>query len=196
MRKVIGITGTIGSGKSSVLDTLSLKIPVTDCDSINRSLLEPGQAGFEALQAAGLLPVQADGSVDKEKMKEIFSNPVYKKQVEAILHPLILEQMEAWMQSQQGLCAVEVPLLFELSLQDRFDEVWTVVCTQETALQRLEQFRNISRKDALSRLALQMPPEEKIKKSDRVIYNDGTRDDLQKQIDSLLLQSSQSLQKS
>lgn len=182
--KTIGLTGTMGSGKSTVLSLLKERIPVIDCDSINRDLLLPGHAGYVALQKAGLLLTREDGTADTAAMSaRMFSQDgaEYRKETETILQNLILEQMKAWMQDQNGLCAVEVPLLFELHLENLFDEVWSVTASEETALQRLENGRGISRKEALARLAHQSSPHEKIRKSTRVLVNDGTLEDLKQE---------------
>lgn len=194
--KTIGLTGTMGSGKSTVLSLLKEQIPVMDCDSINRELLLPGHAGYLVLEKAGLLLTREDGTADTAAMSaRMFSKDgaEYRHQTETILQTLILEQMKAWMQSQTGLCAVEVPLLFELHLETLFDEVWCVTASEETALQHLETGRGISREEALARLAHQSSPQEKIKKSTRVLVNDGTLEDLKQETRQCLQQAAASL---
>lgn len=178
-RKVIGLTGTIGSGKSKVLEYLSASIPVIDCDSINRQLLEKDHPGYRALQKAGLLKTKADGTIDRQAMADaLFTDPSRRKHMESILHPLIIDALRNWIEEQSGLCAAEVPLLFECHLESLFDEVWTVTCSDAIALARLQAFRQIDGKEAKRRLALQMKPEEKIARSTRVICNNGTVEEL------------------
>lgn len=185
--KTIGITGSMGAGKSTITRLLGQFIPVSDCDAINARLLEPSQEGFEALRKAGLLRLKKDGTVDRQAMADtIFSNPEKKKAVEAILHPLILGKMRQWMRAQDGLCAVEVPLLFEAGLEDEFDAIWTVVCSEKTALHRLEQGRQIPAAEARRRLGTQYPPARKAAGSDEVLTNDGSLNDLDRQIAALL----------
>lgn len=180
--RTIGLCGTMGSGKSTVLSILKEHIPGTDCDSINRDLLLPGHEGYNALKKAGLLITAEDGTADAAAMsKRMFSeDPAYKKQVESILQSLILKKMKEWMAEQTELCVVEVPLLFELHLQDLFDEVWCVTASQKTALERLQKFRGVSKDTAMARLRHQTSAESKIKQSTRVITNDGDLKDLER----------------
>ena len=180
--RTIGLCGTMGSGKSTVLSILKDRIPAVDCDSINRDLLLPGHEGYNALKKAGLLMTREDGTADAAAMsRKMFSeDPAYKKQVEGILQNLILEKMKSWMKEQKGLCVVEVPLLFELNLQNLFDEIWCVTASEQTALKRLQEGRGISQETALARLRHQTPAESKIARSTRVITNDGTLEELKK----------------
>lgn len=182
-KMTIGLTGSMGSGKSTLRRILSGVMPVTDADAINARLLEKGNAGWRALKEAGLLYAGPDGSVDKEAMAQaMFTDPVYRKKAQDLLHPLILQEMMRWMAEQPGICAAEVPLLFELGLQENFDQVWTVVCRDETALDRLERGRSIPRAEARRRLACQYPAEKKAALSDVVFHNDGTREELARQV--------------
>lgn len=179
----IGITGSMGSGKSSAGKILSRYIPFTDCDQINSRLLESGAAGWQKLKENGLLILDEQGQLDRAGMAaEMFSNPETRKTIEGILQPLILQEMEAWLARQDGLCAVEVPLLFECQLQDRFDQVWTVICDDQTALKRLEEGRGIAPEQAKARLALQYPPQKKAELSSAILYNDSTLENLEAQI--------------
>lgn len=184
---VIAITGSMGSGKSMVRTLLQNRIPTMDCDSINAALLKKEAAGWKALKEAGLLYARESGEIDRQAMADaMFGNPALKVRVESILHRLILSAMQRWIDQQKGLCAVEVPLLFEAGLEKEFDEIWCVMVDQKTALERLEKGRHIGPDEALRRLASQMDPAIKAEKSDAVLYNDGTIADLQAQIDALL----------
>lgn len=186
-RKVIGLTGTIGSGKSMVRSILSAAIPVTDCDGINSDLLQKDGRGYLELQKNGLLCVDEHSEIDRPAMADqIFDDPNKRKAFEAILHPLIIDELQNWISEQDGLCAAEVPLLFECHLENMFDEIWTVTCSDQTALERLETQRHISPEEAKRRLALQMSVEQKAAKSDVLIHNDGSVEDLKQTIDALL----------
>lgn len=179
----IAITGTMGSGKSSVSALLKEWMPVTDCDQINAALLEPGQPGYQALMQAGVLQVDDQGTLDKPaQAAAMFSDPAYKAKVESILHPMIRQAVQDWAYSQKGLCAVEVPLLFESGMESDFDEIWCVTCSLPTALQRLQQGRGIDAASALARIEHQMDAAAKCARSQVVLVNDGTLDELRQQI--------------
>lgn len=180
----IGITGSMGSGKSAARQILAGLIPTIDCDGINRDLLKKGHAGWQALKEAGLFYGDENGEIDKQAMADaMFEDAKLRQKMEAILQPLIIANMDEWLKNQKSVCAVEVPLLFECSLQDHFDAIWTVICSDDTALERLKQGRNIDAAEAKRRLALQYPPAKKAELSDVVLYNDGSMLDLQKQIE-------------
>lgn len=176
----------MGSGKSTVLAAAQKMIPVTDCDAINARLLEPGNRGYEALKQKGLLKTLPDGQADKQALAQIFKDPDLKREVEGILHPLILEEMKAWMESQNGLCMVEVPLLFEMSLEGWFDQTWMVYADEDVALQRLQEQRHIPEDEARRRLALQMSVEDKKKRADVCLANNKSREELEQQVTSRL----------
>lgn len=180
----------MGSGKSTLTRLAAAHMPVTDCDALNSRLLEKGQPGYQALKKAYPFLFDAAGLLDRKKMADVlFTDPEEKKKMEAILHPLIVSAMDAWIAAQPGFCAVEVPLLFELGLQDHFDETWCVTADQDTALARLEQGRNIAPAEALRRLKAQTPAGTKAQMADVVFDNSRDlawlEDQLQKRLNAL-----------
>ena len=180
---VIGLTGSMGSGKSTAAGLLSGCMPVLDLDEVNRSLLLPEGRGTELLSQLSWVPVQSDGTVDrKELAARMFQDPDRRKQAESILHPLLWEAMDSWIRQQHGFCAVEVPLLFETGSQGRFDEIWCVTCSEATALQRLRDGRGYAEEEARQRLACQYPAADKAAASDVVLCNDGDPEDLKSQV--------------
>lgn len=182
-KKVIGLTGSMGSGKSTAAAILREHMPVLDLDAVNRKLLEAGQPGSRALLALDWMP-EKNGEIDKAALSlSMFGDPEKKAQVEAILHPLLWKEMEHWCAMQEGTCAVEVPLLFETGSQDKFDEVWCVTASEPVALARLWQGRHIEEAEARRRLAKQMPAAQKARLSDVVITNDGGLDALRAQVE-------------
>lgn len=183
-KKVIGLTGSMGSGKSMAASIIREYYPVLDCDGVNRDLLKKDHAGYSALLAGGFDFLDDKGEIDKPKMASvIFNDESVRKKVESILHPLIFKEMEIWISKQNApLIFVEMPLLFEIGAQSHFDEIWCVVSDRETALKRLEEGRNISSKEALARWNAQLSPEVKMAQSSYVIYNNGTVDQLRQQL--------------
>lgn len=187
-KKVIGITGSMGSGKSEVKRYLSNFYSVLDCDKVNAILLEKGQTGYEQLKKMGILEFDSDMNIDKEKLaKYMFSDNEHKKLVENVLHPLIFEYMNHWIKEQKdGLVFIEMPLLFEIQAQRNFDSIWCVVTDQSIALARLQEYRNFSYEQAIARLSHQMDPELKMKQSHIVLKNNGTKQELYTQIQEAL----------
>ena len=183
-KKIIGITGSMGSGKSKVSEILKQWFPVTDCDGINECLLRKGNEGYCELIQKPYISLLENGGINKLAMAQVmFADAKIKKEVESILHPLIFLKMNEWVQQQKSnVVFVEVPLLFEIEAQHRFDEIWCVVCSESIALERLQAYRHISNEQAKARLATQMSVDEKIKRSDVIIYNDDSVEMLEKQI--------------
>lgn len=187
-KKVIGITGSMGSGKSEISRYLRKKHPVLDCDQVNADLLKKGNLGYQKLNDLRIVELDSNGQIIKESLASyMFSKAEHRKQVEAILHPLIFEQMHKWIYEQESsIVFVEMPILFEISAQDHFDSIWCVVADLDVALSRLQTYRNFTREQALARLVSQMNPEEKMAKSDIVLQNNGTVEQLHKQIEEAL----------
>ena len=93
-KKVIGITGSMGSGKSEIARYLKNKFPVLDCDQVNADLLKKGNLGYQKLNEMNIIELDSQGQIIKEKLASyMFSCDQNRKQVEAILHPLIFEKM-------------------------------------------------------------------------------------------------------
>ena len=101
-KKIIGITGTMGSGKSQVGKILSEQYSVLDCDKVNAELLLPNRKGFEELKERKLIKIDEDGYLDKKQLSfDMFQDKMIKKEVENILHPLIFQEMNAWIENQK-----------------------------------------------------------------------------------------------
>ncbi len=188
--RVIGLTGVMGAGKSTVIDILRKhKIPVLNCDEVNHQLLKKGEKGYLAItHYFGDSFLTKDKTIDIKKMSLfMFENAQHKQQIETLLHPLILSEIDACIHSMTTkLVVVEVPLLFEVGWEYVFDEIWVVACDQELLLQRLKQYRNIGKEDAQLRISYQLPQQVKIAKADYVLYNNTDKYDLEAQIVALL----------
>lgn len=184
--KKIGLTGVMGAGKSSVIHLLKKQqIAVLDCDEINRKLLKKGNIGYEAIvNAFSCAVLNQEGFLDTQKMSDlIFSDKEKKQQAEALLHPLIQQEIERYCEAcEDNLVVVEVPLLFEVQWESFFDEVWVVACEEKLLLERLSQYRNVERTEALRRMSHQLPQAEKCAKADVILYNNSSMELLNQQL--------------
>ena len=179
----IAITGSIGSGKTVACEYLRLKgYDVFDCDKENAILLEENNKGYnEVLKAFPECFINEE--LDKKALADIvFSDRKKKKTLEDIMHPLILEKMN---NRQDDPLIAEVPLLFEADWDKYFDVNILIVTDIDLVLERLIE-RGLDEKEAKRRLKNQMSVEEKIKRADKIIYNNGSLTDLYQAIDEVL----------
>jgi dephospho-CoA kinase len=174
----IGLTGGIGSGKSTVARLLVAHgAALIDTDAISRSLTQAGGQALPALQARfGTGIVDDTGALDRQAMRQlVFSTPSAKQQLEALLHPLIREQVE----QQTRACAapvlvLDVPLLVEFGdWRHRVDQVWVVDCEEETQIKRVSQRPGWTEAAARAVLSQQASRPERRRAADVVVYNDG-----------------------
>ncbi len=187
--KRIGLTGGIGSGKSTVLDRLvSAGIHAIDTDAIAREVVSPGSNGLKAtVERFGDSILQEDGCLNRTALADlVFSRPDSRKDLEGILHPLIrerwLQAMNDWEAAGHPLGVVVIPLLFETGAEDRFDHVVCVACPDTLQRERLAA-RGWSPEQIKGRLDAQLSMTRKMEKSDYVIWNAGSRTILQEQVD-------------
>ena len=175
----IGLTGGIGSGKSTVAALLAARgALVVDTDAIARSLTAPGGAALPAIaQAFGADAIGADGALDRAKMRErVFGNPVALKQLEAILHPLIQSQAQSQAESARAGQTVvfDVPLLTESShWRARVQRVLVVDCSEDTQAARVAARPGWDDAAARRVIAQQAPRAGRRAIADAVIHNDG-----------------------
>ena len=182
----VAITGSIGSGKSTVTEYLSERYYTQSCDAINAEILMKSQEVKEAF-----CDCLVDGEIDRGLVSNrIFNCAEDRKLLESILHPLILKEIQKNLKahSVDELCFVEVPLLFEAGWQKYFDQSLLIVCPEEKLIRRLMYGRHMKKKEILRRLSTQMPIEEKLSLADDVIINDGSRKELQDKVDEYLCQ--------
>ena len=185
---VLGITGGIGTGKSTVLRMFGeLGAQTLSADDIAREVLKKGSAAcLEVVERFGGRVIGADGEVDRAALAGvIFSDADARKDLDAITHPRIIAQTRARIDSFRGanhgagkVLAVEVPLLMECGLEGIVDKVLVVAAEQGAQVSRLTSRSGISEGEALSRIASQMPIEQKVARADRVIWNDGSLEEL------------------
>ena len=185
--RVFGLTGGIGSGKSTVARLFrEEKIPVVDADRISREITSPGKPAYiEIVGRFGKEILSPDGRIDRKMLGAIiFANPGMRADLEAITHPRIAEGMReavsALASEGHPVAIVEAALIHEKEPQGMFDAVIGVRCGREPQVERLMHRDGIPREQALRILSSQMDPEEKALASDYLIDNsgdlDGTRD--------------------
>ncbi|MBQ3295875.1 MAG: dephospho-CoA kinase [Erysipelotrichaceae bacterium] len=179
----IAISGTIGSGKSEFCNYLRQKgYDVFDCDKENRRLLYKGHKGYRRVVKA-FPEALGENGLDKAKLSRIvFSNETKRLQLESIMHPLILEELSK--RSDDPLIA-EVPLLFEVNWDRYFDLNVLIVADEKQVYDRLL-LRGLDDQQIRGRIAAQMDVEEKIKRADKIIYNNGSLSELYEAADQLL----------
>lgn len=192
---IIGLTGSIASGKSTVSNMLKvLGYPIIDADIVARIVVEKGTKTLETItEVFGQEVISVDGSLNREKLGEIiFSTPSKRKQLNDIMHPAIrtemLRQKEEFITEGHPTIIMDIPLLFESRLQSYVDKILVVTVTEETQLARLMARNNFSLEEAKARIQSQLPLSVKEKEADAVIYNNGTREYTEEQLKKILLE--------
>lgn len=182
----VGLTGGIASGKSTVADLFAaLGVPVIDTDMIARDVVAPGTPGLRALVAAfGSGLVLPDGSLDRRALRSlVFADPGRRQQLESILHPLILERMEALCTTSGGpYQLLVIPLLLESGVENRVDRVLVVDCSEAVQRERLMVRDGESAAAADRILAAQLDRQARLAGADDVLTNTGTQDDLRRRV--------------
>ena len=187
--RVFGLTGNIGSGKSTVAAMLrEAGIPVLDADLISREVTAPGGRAYDAVvQAFGEGIVRDDGSIDRKRLGDIvFADPAARERLERITHPAILEAMkEAIAGLERGghrAAVVEATLIHESGRKGLSEAVISVTCGRETAISRLAARDGMSRGQAEARLRAQMDADRKAGASDYVIDNSASTEETRRQV--------------
>jgi dephospho-CoA kinase len=184
----VGLTGGIGSGKSTVARRLAaLGALLVDSDVLAREVVEPGTPGLAAIRAAfGPDVITADGSLDRPALGRIvFADEAARKRLEAITHPLIFERY-AELEAAAGpddLVVHDIPLLAESGRADTFDEVIVVDAPPELQVRRMVEDRGWTREDAEARIAAQASREDRLAIATYVIENTGTLDELRARVE-------------
>jgi dephospho-CoA kinase len=183
----IGLTGGIGSGKSTVSDMLAARgAVVLDADRIAREVVEPGTPGLAAVaEAFGPGVLTADGSLDRPALAAIvFADPAAREKLDGIVHPLVRSRAaELAAAAPEGTVVVhDVPLLVETGQAGSYDLVLVVQADPDTRIDRLVR-RGMTEEDARARIAAQATDEQRRAVADVVLENDGTPEDLAEQVD-------------
>jgi dephospho-CoA kinase len=186
MPRTIGLTGGIASGKSLVSRTLKgLGMTVIDADDISHEILAHNTSiKQEVVQTFGKEVLNEEGEIDRGKLGSIvFSQkPELRKDLEAILHPSIREEMwKRARESRSNDVVLDIPLLIETGAHERVDLVVVVYATRELQIQRLMARDGISRQEAMGRIDTQLPLEEKVSAAHYIINNTGSVEETEEQ---------------
>jgi dephospho-CoA kinase len=186
----VGLTGGIGSGKSTVSRLLQARgAVVIDADRVAREVVAPGTAGLAAVAAEfGPAVLSADGSLDRSALAAVvFGDPERRSRLNAIVHPLVAQRSGELQRRAQASAVVvhDVPLLVENGLADRYDVVVAVDVPVQLQLERLTALRGMSQADALARISAQASREERLAAADVVLDNSGDLPAIERQVDGL-----------
>jgi len=190
-RLLLGVTGGIATGKSTVSEMLEqLGAPLIDFDVLARKVVEPGKPAWkDIVEYFGRQVLQEDETVDRKKLSSVVFRDVEKrKKLEGFTHPRIFEEFyrqvgEIAASISEPIIQVSIPLLIELNLQYRFDKLLVVYIPREMQVERLIKRDGISREAAENILKAQLSIEEKVGFADFVIHNEGTLEETRKQVE-------------
>ncbi len=190
MRRVIGLTGGIGSGKSTVAGMLGeLGATVIDADKVGHDVYRPGTEGFRlVVDAFGAEIVAPDGTIDRRALGgRVFADPAALRRLNGLVHPLIgMEIRDRLVRAQSepstAPIVVEAAIMMEAGWTF-FDEVWVVVVEPATAIARVTASRGMTPDEVQRRIDAQMTSAERRARATRVIENDGTPAELRAQVE-------------
>ncbi|MBO1198486.1 dephospho-CoA kinase [Staphylococcus simiae] len=192
MPKVIGLTGGIASGKSTVSDILTVYgFKVVDADKASRQAVEKGSKGLkQIIETFGEEALDDNGEMDRAYMGElVFNHPEKRLELNAIVHPIVREIMEddkEQLLKEGHNVIMDIPLLFENDLQHTVDEVWVVYTSESIQIERLMQRNDLSIEDSRARVYSQIAIDKKSRMADHVIDNLGDKLELKQNVERLL----------
>jgi dephospho-CoA kinase len=192
--KLIGLTGGVGSGKSTVAGILhDLGADIVDADVASHAVYAPGTPGFNAVVREFGPEYVRDGQVDRARLgRLVFDDADARKRLNAIVHPLVREWMAERTReaAERGAEVViqDVPLLYENGLEDLFSSIVLVYVPEDVQLERLVDGRGLDADRARAMIAAQMPIDAKRRRAHHVIDNSGTREETRRQVEEMWAQ--------
>ena len=190
--RIVGVTGGLGSGKTTVCNFLRQgRAPVISADEISHCLMRPGHPIYDrTIEAFGEKILNADGQLDRRVLGErVFSDEEARRCLNGITHPAIVKEMRRQVSRATGrgaqVVVLDIPLLYEVGLEAMCDEVWVVWCRPEQQVRRVMQREGLSKDEVNKRLEAQMPLDQKVQRADRVIDNSGSKASLVAHLEAL-----------
>lgn len=200
--KIIGVTGGIGSGKSSVSRTLrDLGAAVVDADVLARNVTSGGKAFEELVSYFGSDIVGADGELDREKLAAVaFSDKVKLHALNSITHKYIVEKIYDTVEvlrssGKWDIIVIDAPIPVEKGFMDLADEIWVVTADRETRIKRVMQRSGFSYESVSERINSQLRDEEYLRIADEVLYNNGSMEEIEQSVVRLFIQKKQEWQR-
>lgn len=186
----IGLTGGIGSGKSTVSKFLAeLGAPVIDADKVGHAIYQPdGPAYQDMIDAFGRGILAPDGAIDRKKLGPIvFGDPAALKRLNAIVHPKMFVRMREMVAAMRARgerkpIVIEAAILIEANWQPLFDEIWLVIAAKERVIERVERDRGMKPEQTEARIRAQLSDDERRRHASLVITNDGTLEELRARV--------------
>lgn len=189
MKRIIGITGGIASGKSSVSNYIkSLGYKIIDADVLTHDLYKKGQRGYNAVLYLFGEDMVDGSSVKRDELREyVFNNQEKLELLNNTIHPIIYEELKKLIdKSKEDIIFLDIPLLFEAGFEDLCDSIILIFVERDIQVERLMKRDNILRFDAIKKISKQQNLEDKRSKADYIIDNSGSIDSTLKQVDHLL----------
>ena len=194
--RVVGLTGGIASGKSTVSNLFKISgVPVIDADLVARQVVEKDSVGLKTLIThLGESILNEDGTLNRNELgRKMFSDDAIRTEVNDILQPLIRQEitarMKAYQEQRESLIVLDLPLLFEMKYEDMCDEIIVIAVSLETQIVRMQVRNGYTQEEALQRIHAQMPLEDKVKKATIVWNNEGDLKELETTVHHWLLEN-------
>lgn len=179
----LGLTGGIATGKTTVAEMLAeLGAEIIDADKIAHEVLQlDGEAYEDVVAYFGRSILRANGEIDRKKLGEmVFSNENLRQHLEKLTHPYIIDRIRSQLKETEDEheTVLVAPLLYEAGLEDLVDSVWVVYASLPIQIKRLKERDGLSRGEARNRIDAQLSLDKKKEMADKVIYNEGTKQEL------------------
>jgi dephospho-CoA kinase len=185
----IALTGGIATGKSHVLaEFAQFGVPTIDADRLARDVVAAGTPGLKAIvDRFGSAVLDHNGVLDRRKLGTIvFADPIARRDLEAIVHPAVVQAIDAWFESladtPPGFAIADIPLLYETGRHSEFDAVIVTACDPATQLTRIVGRDGITEAEARARIAAQLPLGEKAARANYVINTDASFEQTKRQV--------------